>query len=136
METDVILPDKIHIMSTSNPFEPLIALSDSSLPEATESLDEEVVIEGLDLIDNEIEGEEDVIQAGDESSEEDDFDYDTDEIDEVFESQLLSAQQQWEESLEQLNKVLNWVLLPLIGKFMGRRMAKVLWQHAMEYLWQ
>ncbi|SCW04228.1 LAFE_0H08900g1_1 [Lachancea fermentati] len=61
-----------------------------------------------------------------------DYDYDSDEDD--YESQLLSAQQQWEESIEQLNQVLNWVLLPLIGKFLGRRTALRLWKRFMEYV--
>lgn len=28
---------------------------------------------------------------------------------------LMEAQEQWEQSVEQLNEVLNWVLLPLLG---------------------
>ena len=42
-------------------------------------------------------------------------------------NELADAQRQWEESLQQLSKLLNWVLLPLLGKYMGRRMAKTLW---------
>ncbi|SCV04431.1 LAMI_0H16072g1_1 [Lachancea mirantina] len=71
-------------------------------------------------------------------TEEDDFEY-TDEIDEDDENhhlQLLTAQQQWEESIEQLGQALNWVLLPLLGKFLGRRTALKLWRHAMDYLWR
>lgn len=126
-------------MSAGNPFEPLMALRQPSFTGSDGSFGEAVVLEGLDLSYDEMESEDNEGQSGDESEEEDeedDFEYDTDEIDGIFESQLLSAQQQWEESLEQLNKVLNWVLLPLVGKFMGRRVAKMLWQHAMEYLWQ
>ncbi|OXB40699.1 hypothetical protein B1J92_M11473g [Nakaseomyces glabratus] len=36
---------------------------------------------------------------------------------------LMEAQEQWEQSVEQLNEVLNWVLLPLLGKYMGRKLA-------------
>lgn len=42
-------------------------------------------------------------------------------------NELADAQRQWEESLQQLSKLLNWVLLPLLGKYMGRRVAKTLW---------
>lgn len=122
-------------MSVGNPFEPLLALRQPDGVGTGDIFGEEVVVGGLDLSYDEIDFEDSEGQSEDEDGDDDEFEYDTDEIDDVFESQLLSAQQQWEESLEQLNKVLNWVLLPLVGKFMGRRMAKVLWQHAMEYLW-
>ncbi len=41
---------------------------------------------------------------------------------------LMEAQEQWEQSVEQLNEVLNWVLLPLLGKYMGRKLAWRLWR--------
>ncbi|EHN01266.1 YLR099W-A-like protein [Saccharomyces cerevisiae x Saccharomyces kudriavzevii VIN7] len=47
--------------------------------------------------------------------------------------ELADAQRQWEESLLQLSKLLNWVLLPLLGKYMGRRMAKTLWSRFIEH---
>lgn len=78
-------------------------------------------------------------EEGAESGEEDEAeysDYGTDPLDDYFDAQLLDAQRQWEESLEQLNKVLNWILLPLVGKFLGRRVAKTIWKQAMEYLWR
>ncbi|SCU86154.1 LANO_0C06920g1_1 [Lachancea nothofagi CBS 11611] len=75
------------------------------------------------------------------SCDEQDYDYsfeeneDADESEDDYESQLLSAQQQWEESLEQLSQVLNWVLLPLIGKYLGRRTALRVWRNVIEYIW-
>lgn len=48
-------------------------------------------------------------------------------------NELADAQRQWEESLQQLNKLLNWVLLPLLGKYIGRRMAKTLWSRFIEH---
>ncbi|GAV53782.1 hypothetical protein ZYGR_0AK02840 [Zygosaccharomyces rouxii] len=62
-------------------------------------------------------------------------DYESDLMDDYYETQLLDAQKQWEESLDQLNKVLNWILLPLVGKFLGRRVAKTIWKRVMEYYW-
>lgn len=62
-------------------------------------------------------------------------DYESDLMDDYYEAQLLDAQQQWEESLDQLNKVLNWILLPLVGRFLGRRIAKTIWKRAMDYFW-
>ena len=49
---------------------------------------------------------------------------DTDEESEA----LKEARRQWEESLVQLNQVVNWVILPLLGKFLGRRMAIWTWK--------
>ncbi|GMM56005.1 Mim2 protein [Maudiozyma humilis] len=43
-------------------------------------------------------------------------------------TQLAEAQRQWEESLAQLAKALNWVILPLLGKFLGRRTARSIWR--------
>ncbi|SCU87170.1 LAFA_0E05160g1_1 [Lachancea sp. 'fantastica'] len=62
-----------------------------------------------------------------------DSDLYTDDMD--FEQNLLTAQQQWEESLEQLSQVLNWVLLPLVGKYLGRRTALGAWKRIVTYLW-
>lgn len=53
-------------------------------------------------------------------------DYDTDEI--IYDNNLLNAQQHWEQSLLQLNQVLNWIILPLVGSFLGRRIAVVIWK--------
>lgn len=127
-------------MRRANPFDPLQSLSQvdgaemdresSNGPEIDElEIDGEAEIE-FD-VEAEIEIDEDV-----DTGEEGDSEYGTDEIDDILQSQLLEAQQHWEESLEQLNKVLNWVLLPLVGKFIGRRMAKVIWKQVMEYLWR
>lgn len=127
-------------MSVGNPFDPLLQLGQDSQAELRQDFDQDVLNQS-EYDSDEIEEDVDVEVEEDieEDIEEDDSEYSEyayDEIDDVFESQLLDAQQQWEESLQQLNKVLNWVLLPLVGKFMGRRVAKVIWQHAMEYFWR
>ncbi|EDO18220.1 hypothetical protein Kpol_543p50 [Vanderwaltozyma polyspora DSM 70294] len=72
-----------------------------------------------------------------EEEEEEEESTDSDEYDEdlLLEAQLLDAQRQWEESLQQLNKVLNWLFLPLLGKFLGRRTSRVIWKRVMNYLW-
>lgn len=41
---------------------------------------------------------------------------------------LIEARRQWEESLVQLNHAVNWVILPLLGKFFGRRAALWTWK--------
>lgn len=43
-------------------------------------------------------------------------------------SDELSAQQHWEESLEQVNGLLTMVLFPLLGKIIGRRFAHGIWR--------
>lgn len=49
-------------------------------------------------------------------------DYDTDDsLDD--ELKLINAQLQWEESLDQLKTLVGFVILPLIGKMLGRRFA-------------
>ncbi|SCV00210.1 LAME_0G08262g1_1 [Lachancea meyersii CBS 8951] len=53
-----------------------------------------------------------------------------------YHENLLSAQQQWQESLEQLSQVFNWVLLPLVGKYLGRRTALAAWKRVLQYVWR
>lgn len=58
----------------------------------------------------------------DEESYDYDSDYETDSsLDE--ELQLINAQLQWEESLVQLQKLFSFIVLPLLGKLIGRRFA-------------
>ncbi|CUS25037.1 LAQU0S25e00474g1_1 [Lachancea quebecensis] len=95
-------------------------LSEQMLLQAAEAEEEAVVISGDE-------------QGYDYDCEYDEYIVDTDEED--YESQLLSAQQQWEESLEQLSQVFNWILLPLVGKYLGRRTALRVWKNVMQYIW-
>lgn len=39
-----------------------------------------------------------------------------------------SAQQQWEESIQQVKGLVNYVFFPLLGKLIGRRTAHILWR--------
>ncbi|AJV61447.1 hypothetical protein H833_YJM1573L00159 [Saccharomyces cerevisiae YJM1573] len=83
-----------------------------------DSEDTSVVLQGIDTI-NSVEGlEEDGYLSDEDTS---------------LSNELADAQRQWEESLQQLNKLLNWVLLPLLGKYIGRRMAKTLWSRFIEH---
>mgnify|MGYP003366810108 CR=1 FL=1 len=106
--------------------------------EALEGEDANVLVEDIDFTEEQRPAEDEYEGFGFDEEEDDDDEsgYSTDEIDDIYESQLLDAQQQWDESIEQLNKVLNWVLLPIVGKFMGRRVAKAIWQRVMEHLWR
>lgn len=77
-----------------------------------------MILQGIDTI-NSVEGlEEDGYLSDEDTS---------------LSTELADAQRQWEESLQQLNKLLNWVLLPLLGKYIGRRMAKTLWSRFIEH---
>lgn len=49
---------------------------------------------------------------------------------------LKEARRQWEESLVQLNQVINWVILPLLGKFLGRKVARWTWKWVAGRLYQ
>ncbi|AJV65880.1 BMC_2a_G0037460.mRNA.1.CDS.1 [Saccharomyces cerevisiae] len=83
-----------------------------------DSEDTSVILQGIDSI-NSVEGlEEDGYLSDEDTS---------------LSNELADAQRQWEESLQQLNKLLNWVLLPLLGKYIGRRMAKTLWSRFIEH---
>lgn len=44
----------------------------------------------------------------------------------------LSAQQQWEESLEQITRLLKLVLIPYLGLYMGRFTARTIWRKVAE----
>ncbi|QLQ82409.1 hypothetical protein HG537_0H01710 [Torulaspora globosa] len=113
-------------MNGGNPFELLQSVGEVEEVEVVRYSSNGFEIEELNLQEAEIEMDVEISSS----------EYGSDELDDILRSQLLDAQQQWEESLEQLSKVLNWVLLPLVGKFMGRRTAKVIWKHVMEYLWR
>lgn len=40
----------------------------------------------------------------------------------------LTAQEQWEESLKQINNLINLIIFPLIGKVIGRRFSHIIWR--------
>ncbi|KAF3985990.1 hypothetical protein FT663_05068 [Candidozyma haemuli var. vulneris] len=77
------------------------------------------LIENSDLAD---------LSAFAQGSEPHDDDTDIDYYSESDSEYYLSAQEQWEESLKQIEGLVNFVLVPLIGKLLGRRTAHVLWR--------
>lgn len=58
-----------------------------------------------------------------------DEDYESDDTDEL----KLSPQEQWEESLKQINSLVSFVIFPLIGKILGRRFSHTLWKRISEW---
>lgn len=48
--------------------------------------------------------------------------YDDDE-DSGYQYDLSDAQEQWEESLRQIEEVMLFIIVPVVGKFFGRRFA-------------
>lgn len=54
---------------------------------------------------------------------EDEDDEDDDTSDYYGEYQMSDAQAQWEESLRQIEQLLTFILIPVVGKFFGRRFA-------------
>ncbi|CEP63245.1 Mim2p LALA0_S07e05754g [Lachancea lanzarotensis] len=101
----------------------------SSQPEQNEQNEQN----GQSIWTSEDESQEEDVEHHHEDDDDEYSDLYTEDID--FEEHLLTAQQQWEESLEQLSQVLNWVLLPLIGKYLGRRTALGLWKRVVTHLW-
>lgn len=53
----------------------------------------------------------------------------------ILEYDALSAQAQWEESMNQIQMVLGLVLFPLIGKLLGRRFSKIIWRRFADWWW-
>jgi len=53
----------------------------------------------------------------------------------LLEYDALSAQQQWEESMNQIQMVLGLVLFPLVGKLLGRRFSKLIWRRFADWWW-
>ncbi|CAL9732780.1 mitochondrial import protein 2 [Monosporozyma unispora] len=68
-------------------------------------------------------GEDNINETSTENSE-----VSTDDDDEYEDLAVIEARKQWEESLVQLSQVLNWVVLPLLGKFFGRKAALWTWK--------
>lgn len=61
----------------------------------------------------------------------------SEDTDEEYEDlELIEARRQWEESLVQLNHAVNWVILPLLGKFFGRRAALWTWKWVADKLYK
>lgn len=57
-----------------------------------------------------------------------DDDTDIDYYSELDSEYYLTAQEQWEESLKQIEGLVNFVLVPLIGRLLGRRTAHAVWR--------
>lgn len=47
---------------------------------------------------------------------------------------VITAQQQWDESIGQLNELVSHVLFPLAGKLLGRRTAHSLWHRIADWI--
>lgn len=73
-------------------------------------------------------GEESGAETEESTTLEDDYDSD---MFEDYEKRLSDAQREWERSLEQLWQALTWIILPLFGRLMGKRMAGYIWRRAM-----
>lgn len=58
------------------------------------------------------------------------IDTDSESVDslDTIDYKLQEAKRQLLESLQQLNQVVNWVILPLLGKYLGRKCALFLWK--------
>lgn len=73
------------------------------------------------------------------NDDDDDIDIDSNvseyDSDVEYSKALLAAQREWEESLDQLYRALRLVILPFIGKYLGRRAARWVWRSVATYLW-
>lgn len=58
----------------------------------------------------------------------DNSDYETDS--EYLE---LSAEEQWQESMQQFNHIFSCVLFPLVGKMLGRKFSHLLWNRVADW---
>lgn len=69
-------------------------------------------------------------QSGDETDE-----YTDDDNDDAVMVEENDSQQQWDESMEQLNKVCIFVIFPLLGKFVGKKVANIIWKRIASKIW-
>lgn len=61
-------------------------------------------------------------------SEYDSTEYDTSDDEYEYDHSLeLTPQEQWDESMKQLENLFTFVVFPLIGKVLGRRFSHILW---------
>ena len=61
------------------------------------------------------------------TSDEDDYEYDS--------LAELSAQQQWEQSVDQIERLFSQVVFPLIGKALGRKFSHLVWGRVATWWW-
>lgn len=47
----------------------------------------------------------------------------------------LTAQEQWDESMKQIQALVSFVIFPLIGKLLGRRFSKIVWRRFANWWW-
>lgn len=104
--------------------------------------DEVTNVNSNDAIDQIINNDDDDnTTTSEEEDEEEEGEEDEDLIETKFPTDLIlkqkvkEAQLQWEESLKQLHKVVNWILLPILGKFIGRKLSHFVWQKFMNHIW-
>ncbi|ODQ78771.1 hypothetical protein BABINDRAFT_152943 [Babjeviella inositovora NRRL Y-12698] len=61
-----------------------------------------------------------------------DYDYDSDYSDD----DIVDAQKLWEDNLKQLNEVCFLILIPVVGKLLGRRFALNIWRIVADHIWK
>ncbi|ODV83841.1 hypothetical protein CANARDRAFT_190752, partial [[Candida] arabinofermentans NRRL YB-2248] len=54
---------------------------------------------------------------------------DDDDTEYTYETDIVSkdVQQEWEDNIVQLKTLVNFVIIPIVGKVLGRRFAKAIW---------
>ncbi|RLV91629.1 hypothetical protein JA1_003722 [Spathaspora sp. JA1] len=64
-----------------------------------------------------------------------DLEHESDYSDSSFYSSeySLTAQEQWEESMQQIQALVSFVIFPLIGKVLGRRFSKIIWRRVAKW---
>ncbi|GME93441.1 unnamed protein product [Ambrosiozyma monospora] len=68
----------------------------------------------------------------------DDVQDDDDDTDYTYETDLVNpqdVQKEWEQSIAQLVTLVNFVLIPLVGKIIGRKFAHTIWNKIAEKIW-
>ena len=58
-----------------------------------------------------------------------------DEYENLEQERLAKINQEWQESVAQLKQAVNWIVLPLIGKLVGRKCARLVWNFACRKLY-
>lgn len=74
-----------------------------------------------------VRGADDLYSTEEYTSDDEDYEYDS--------LAELSAQQQWEQSVDQITKLFSQVVFPLIGKALGRKFSHLVWGRVATWWW-
>ncbi|KAF5095986.1 hypothetical protein D0Z00_002941 [Geotrichum galactomycetum] len=119
----VVDPTAVPVVATAAATAPTVAET-NELSDGADSNDQEYALEPTSSY-----GSSSFISSGDEYDYDDDYDENENDDDDEYDSSgdlveyLSDAQAEWEESIAQIQSLLTCILIPVVGKFFGRRFS-------------